>query len=171
MKDMEADTINLAPLEKFIEAYADMDGNIGRIGILGDNVVREDDEAEALNSGTFTSGDISTNAAIGLFHEFGTEKTPQRSFLRMPLITRLQKKLEQSGAFNKEALRNVVREGSMETYVRKILASGEAIVLEAFATGGFGEWKPSDMTRKKVQQTLVETQQLRDSITSEVVAK
>jgi hypothetical protein len=157
MNNMEADTINLAPLEKFIEAYADMDGNIGRIGILGDQTVRAED--------------TSSNAAIGLLHEFGTEKLPQRSFLRMPLTTKLQKALEQSGAFNKEALRNVVKEGSFQTYVRKILASGESVVLEAFATGGFGQWKPSDMKYKKVQQTLVETQQLRDSITSEVVSK
>lgn len=155
MKDMEADTIDLSRLEKFIEAYADMDGNIGKIGILGDGQVRD--------------GVSSSNAAIGAVHEFGTEKTPQRSFLRLPLTTMLQKKLEQSGAFDKEALRNVVREGSMKLYVEKILAVGEATVLEAFATGGFGAWAPSNMKYKKVQQTLVETQQLRDSITSEVV--
>lgn len=154
MKDMEEDTVNLSELEKFIEAYADVDGNIGRIGVLGDSTVRAED--------------TSSNAAIGLLHEFGTERMPQRSFLRMPLITQLQKKLEQSGAFNKEALRNVIREGSFRNYIEKIMITGEAVIAEAFATGGFGAWKPSNMANKKVQQTLVETQQLRDSITSQV---
>ncbi len=42
------------------------------------------------------------------------------------------------------------------------------VVLGAFATGGYGKWKPSNMEHKKVHMTLVETQQLRNSVTEEV---
>ena len=47
-------------------------------------------------------------------------------------------------------------------------AVGESIVQDAFSTGGFGKWKPSRMENKQTKQTLVETQQLRNSITSDV---
>ncbi len=61
-----------------------------------------------------------------------------------------------------------VQHSELNLLVKKVAVVAEGIVAEAFDTGGFGQWPPSDMTHKKVHQTLVETQQLRNSITSEV---
>jgi hypothetical protein len=109
-----------------------------------------------------------TNADIGLEHEYGTEGKPMRSFLRFPIINKMQKYLNESGFFGKESLKLVMNEKNFLVWLKKIGIIGENIVSDAFETGGFGTWKPSNMANKKVQQTLVETQQLRDSITSEV---
>lgn len=127
---------------------------VARVGILGDGKPR-------------TEGGKS-NAEIGAAHEFGTSTLPQRSFLRVPLIDNLDKRLESSGAFDKAAMADVLRSGSVVPWVKKVAVIAEGIVFEAFDTGGFGKWVPSNMDRKKNHQTLVETQQLRDSITSEV---
>jgi hypothetical protein len=110
-----------------------------------------------------------TNADVGLKHEFGTENLPQRSFLRIPITEHLQKFLNKSGAFSTDALKEIMQARSFEPFIRKLGVVGESIVLEGFDSGGFGKWKPSNMKFKKNHQTLVETQQLRNSIASEVI--
>lgn len=114
------------------------------------------------------SNDTVTNSIIGAKHEFGDHTVPQRSFLRTPIIENFQKYLEKAGAFNQKSFEKVIKEKSFLTYVKKLGIIGETIVLDAFATGGFGKWEPSNMDHKKNKQTLVETQQLRNSITSRV---
>lgn len=80
----------------------------------------------------------------------------------------LAKRLEEAGFISKESIKAVAKTKSVRPWFLKIAALCESIVLGAFETGGFGKWKPSNMKRKKVHMTLVETQQLRNSITSEV---
>lgn len=126
-----------------------------RIGILGTKTNRSGKGA-------------TTNATVGAAHEFGTEKLPVRSFLRIPLTDQLDNYLEKAGAFDETVLKDVVRSGSLVEFAKKIATVAERVVLDAFDTSGFGKWQPSNMAHKKVQQTLVETQQLRNSITSEV---
>lgn len=109
-----------------------------------------------------------SNAEIGIKHEFGDETVPMRSFLRMPISKKLQKYLDDSKFFGSDSIKLIVTEKNLLSWVKKIAVLAEAIVSDAFDTGGFGEWKPSNMKNKKNQQTLVETQQLRNSITSEV---
>lgn len=113
-----------------------------------------------------------TNADIGLKHEFGdptgSPPLPVRSFLRMPIALKMQNYLDASDTFTEATVKEVVAKSSLTPWIKKLGILGEAIVLEAFHTGGFGQWKPSNMTYKKVHQTLVETHQLRDSIASEV---
>lgn len=129
-----------------------------RVGILGENASRENEG----NSGL-------TNAQVGAFHEFGTSKLPVRSFLRMPLSLFLKKRLEAEGILSDENIKQVIASGNVRPLLEQIAVVAEAVVLEGFATGGYGKWAPTkNMGRKKVQQTLVETGQLRDSITSEV---
>lgn len=123
-----------------------------RVGILG--------------SGARQDGN--SNAEIGLKHEFGDGKTPMRSFLRIPLTDNLQKYLDNAGGVDNETLKKCIDEKSLVPLFKKIAVLGEQVVLDGFETGGFGKWKPSNMKFKKNQQTLVETQQLRNSITSEV---
>lgn len=121
-----------------------------------------------LNDSPRGSGKEPTNATVGIAHEFGTSKLPQRSFLRMPISERLMKELESKKAFDKNVLAQVVKNKTIEPWMKKVAVAAEAVVAEAFDTGGFGKWKPSNMSRKKVHQTLVETQQLRNSISSVV---
>jgi len=128
-----------------------------RIGVLGTSASR---------------GGGSSNAQIGAAHEFGTSSLPMRSFLRMPLAENLDKRLASAGAFNKDALNRLVKEGSILSWVEKLAILAEAIVGEAFDSGGMGKWaalNPRTMARKKIKQILVESTQLRNSITSEVV--
>ena len=120
-------------------------------------------------SGARKGGDGHTNAEIGIRKEFGEGHLPLRSFLRMPITEKFQQYLEASGAFTKETISEVIKEKSLYNWIKKFGILGERIVMDAFASGGFGQWKPSNMNYKKVHQTLVETQQLRDSISSEVV--
>lgn len=126
-----------------------------KVGILGSGSDRDD------------NGEL-TNASIGAIHELGLGN-PVRSFLRAPLINHYSKFLKKSGFFkNGEEIRESLENSSLKPLFEKMAVVAENVVDEAFQTGGFGEWKPSDMSKKKNNQTLVESQQLRDSITSEV---
>lgn len=153
----EDNEFNSRGLDQILKAMKGKAVN-AKIGILGQGNVRSPDSAKSSTS----------NATVGAAHEFGTTMLPQRSFLRMPIAEKLPKRLEESGAFTLDALKEVIKEGSFEPYVEKMAIAGVAVVLEAFDTGGFGQWKPSNMDYKKVKQTLVETHQLRDSISYEV---
>ncbi len=123
-----------------------------RVGILGSSKSRKE----------------GSNAAIGAKHEFGLDGMPVRSFLRMPLTMQLSKNLEKSGAFDEDVIKQVMKDGSTIPWAQKVAVIAENTVQDAFDTGGFGQWKPSNMTHKKNHQTLVETAQLRESIISEI---
>lgn len=149
-------TLDDERLTKLINAFSGKIPTI-RVGIMGGGKnVRSDDKG-------------STNAEVGAAHEFGTSKLPRRSFLREPLINFLKKRLEAAKFFDEESIKLVIKEGSIYTWMKRIAILALDIVLGAFETGGYGKWRPSDMRNKKVHMTLVETQQLRNSITEEVV--
>jgi hypothetical protein len=145
--------INTRGLDQFIKALKGKQPKLS-IGILGDKNAR--------------SNSKQTNAQIGAKHEYGLDGAPMRSFLRMPLTNYLQKYLDDSQLFDKNAFAEVLKQGSIAPWLILIGHVAESVVQEAFSTGGFGQWKPSDMEHKKVHLTLVETQQLRNSITSQV---
>lgn len=148
-----ADIINTKMLDKIVRALRN--GKIAgiKIGIFGNNQGRDDGE---------------NNATIGMFHEFGTSILPQRSFLRVPITEHLGKNLEKSGAFDEETLKEVVADGDMKPWLDIIAVEAEGVVQDAFDTGGYGKWPKSDMTNKENSQTLVETTQLRNSVTAVV---
>lgn len=151
-----ADTeLRLDGLEKLLKALKNSKPPKVKIGILGAKANR--------------SGSELTNADIGAMHEFGTTSLPQRSFLRVPLADNLKKEMMGSGAFDKSTLIEVIKSGSFIPWLKKVAIMAEGIVADAFDSGGFGKWRPSNMKGKKNEQTLVETQQLRNSITSEIV--
>lgn len=127
---------------------------MARVGVLGKNS----------RSDTRTA----TNSQIGAKHELGLDGLPMRSFLRMPIAEHLAGALEKAGLYKKGILETTLREGTLVDLMKKIGVLGEGIVQDAFDSGGFGKWKPSNMDRKKVKQTLVETQQLRNAISSDV---
>lgn len=150
-------TLKTPGLDKLIKALG---GPVpkAKIGVLGGNSVRTSEDGKA----------GPTNAEIGAAHEYGTEVLPQRSFLRIPISDNLAKNMKSAGLLDKETLKQVIKEGSVAPWLKLVAAEAVGIVLEAFDSGGFGKWPPSDMTKKKNYQTLVETQQLRNSIIYEV---
>lgn len=127
-----------------------------RVGILGNKNAR-------------SSSGKKTNSEIGALHEFGTSEIPQRSFLRIPIIENLEKFLEKNGAFDRNLLAKVIEQKSLELYVHQIAVTAEEVVQEAFASGGFGKW-PAHKSgyQNNTGMLLIDTTQLRNSITSEV---
>lgn len=147
----------------------------GRIGILGTKTGRVENkttltfkEVQDLST-NIRKVTTKTNAEIGAYHEFGGAKMPQRSFLRIPLTDNLNKYLKKSGAFKEATLKEVMRERNLFPWMQKVMVTCEAIVTDAFATRGFGKWPGwSNGYTNRTGQVLVDTQQLRNSISSEV---
>lgn len=112
----------------------------------------------------------SRNATIGAAHEFGTSKLPRRSFLRVPIADHFEKYMESSGIFTRESLEKVIEDRSMIPWLTRMGILAEKIVAEAFSTGGFGKWAKwkNPNYENNTGQILIDTQQLRNSITSEV---
>jgi hypothetical protein len=150
-------TLNVQGLEKLLKALKQKPPT-ARVGILGQSPARVTEDGQPAMS----------NAQIGAFHEFGTSTHPVRSFLRLPISALLNKELAASGLLKKEQMAEVLKTGTVIPWLKKVVLVAEKIVLGAFDTGGYGTWIPSNMARKKNFQTLIETQQLRNSITSEV---
>jgi len=143
--------VNISKLEDFIKA---MKGNPkARVGIMGDSDHRDDGLS---------------NATIGAIHEFG-HGVPQRSFLRVPLIDGLNEAVKDS--ITPDDLTAIVDNKSLVPLIRKIGIVAEEVVGKAFDTGGNGKW-PKWTTpgyKNLTGKLLVDTQQLRNSITSVVV--
>jgi hypothetical protein len=128
-----------------------------RVGILGSKAARNAKKGD------------NSNATIGASHEFGTSTLPMRSFLRQPLSDNLEAYLKASGAYDEKVIMDMIKHGTINEWMKKVGVTAESVVADAFSSGGFGKWMPSNMAHKENHQTLVETQQLRNSITSEVV--
>lgn len=128
---------------------------IAVVGILGEHNARAGQGAK-------------TNAEIGAKHEFGLDGLPVRSFLRQPIAENMQKYLDKANLKQARIIELCLKTLSLLPLVAKLGIFGETIVSDAFASGGFGKWKPSNMAFKTNPQTLVETHQLRDSITSDI---
>lgn len=160
---IDADTLNSKELDKLNTILKKNKVNI-KVGILkgADTRTQEEKDGSLVNS-------ENNNATIGLYHEFGSEDNnlPERSFLRMPLSMHYFSRLENSGLFEK-SLENSIKEYGLKTFAEKLKSVALGTVLEAFNSGGYGEWEPSNMKRKRNHQTLVESTQLRKSISAEV---
>lgn len=113
--------------------------------------------------------DGKTNSFVGKMHEFGTTQLPVRSFLRIPIMNHLSERINNADLMTDDAIKNILKTGSLEGLMTHLGIIAEGIVQDAFDSSGFGLWPPSDMTHKRTKETLVETRQLRQSITSEVV--
>lgn len=167
-------------LDNLLKALLDQTSRV-RVGILNSTTQRHAEyDTDEISGERFGSGQAeNNNAEVGLKHEFGGPTTlpngvvvdlPQRSFLRIPLIENFQRYLVNSKAFDRATLAFVLKEGKFEKFLAKMGAVGEHVVSDAFDSGGFGKWKPANMDFKENKQTLIESQQLRDSIISEVTS-
>jgi hypothetical protein len=151
---------------------------ITRVGILGSKASRMN--TVTTKSGKHRAGkDMATmtNAEIGLVHEKGstTRHIPRRSFLEMPLILKSEKLLSIRNKiweiFNYAGEESAAR---LKQAYASLGIAAENIVQSAFASGGFGRWaadKEATIRRKGSSAPLIDTAQLRRSITSDVVSK
>ncbi len=156
----ETATLNVKGLDQLVKALKAKPPTC-RVGILGSKASRSPSPGEKSTP---------TNAEVGAAHEFGTSTIPQRSFLRVPIAEGLQKEMESSGLLDKDALNDVIKSGSVTPWLKKVAISAEACVSDAFDSGGNGKWPPwknSNYTNNS-GQLLVDTKQLRESVTSEV---
>ena len=154
MSDDAAYTMEVRGLDQLLKALKARPP-VARVGILGSNP-RE--------------GGGPTNADIGAAHEFGTTTIPQRSFLRMPISEGLQGEMESSGALDKDVLANVIKSGSVVPWLKKVSKLALNLVFDAFDTEGNGKWPAWKIPgyTNNTGQLLLDTQQLRNSITDEV---
>ena len=129
------------------------------VGVLGGFDGRQSKEGEAAG-----------NASIGAAHEFGviSRNLPARSFLRMPVITQLPAALS---ATDKQLWHKVIIKKGVIGALELLGAYALDSIHLAFETGGFGLWqklKRATIRRKKSSAILIDTAQLRQSITAEI---
>jgi phage gpG-like protein len=134
---------------------------VARVGILGAKATQQHEETTL------------TNGEVGTIHEFGSisNNIPARSFLRMPLEAK-QKDIVQAMAG--QQTQSYLEKGQIKNVYRNLGFFAEAFVKQAFASGGFGQWKPNKpatIARKGSDKPLIDSSQLRRSITSDVVKR
>lgn len=151
-------------------------GFIVEVGIMGEQAaaihkVRNDDDELVEPKKPVT------NAFIGAVHEYGcvSRNIPARSFLRMPLESRMPLVLKASA----DSLVEYLAKGRLREWLVQLGAKAEKIVNEAFHTSGWGTWKALKAStirhRKKGKEynapmPLLDTGQLSASISSRVVS-
>lgn len=143
-----------------------------QLGIFGNKSSRGDAGAARKSGGhKVAKGSVSgtTNAEVGMVMELGsvTRKIPPRSFLRMPIRLNSEKIM---GDADYTLLAEV---GGLLKFLKKVGIAAENVVQQAFASRGFGNWKPlkeSTVARKGSDSPLIDTGQLRRSISSRVLA-
>ena len=132
---------------------------VGILGSDGSKQVKNDDNE---------LGKI-TMATLGAIHEFGSPKVniPSRSFIRMPLETKFKEELSKNKGF-KQALSEL----DITKLNNEAGLTATVVINDAFASGGFGEWaplKPMTIMRKGSDKILIDTGDLRRSISYEVM--
>lgn len=157
MNSVRSSRTNLTKLRRDLDVIETMRT---RVGLFGEDAQRTDGKS---------------NPEIGLFHEqpkdveFGStvRKLPQRSFLRMPLMTQLTPKRLAEIPW----LEIIQRRGAKQA-LKLLGIVGEEVVQEAFATGGYGNWPalaPSTVAKKGSSAILIDKAEMRKAITSIVV--
>lgn len=134
-----------------------------------DSLIKDLDQDLKVKVGVLTStanrADSSeNNAEVGVIHEFGVigdDRFPERSFLRMPLYGYLGKAISKM-SINPFTL-------NVKTFLASVGGEAVKIIQNAFASHGFGEWEISQRAMLDGGLTLVDTGQLEESITYEVV--
>ena len=144
-------------LQRVVANLVSANGYAIKVGILAGKTNRKD-----------KTGD--TNASIGVVHEFGSyiRNIPKRSFIKMPLEYKAKELAHRIKVIVNEKV--LTGEGLMPA-MKKIGVAAEAVIGDAFKTGGFGMWqalKPRTIARKGSDTILKETAQLSRSITSAV---
>ncbi len=156
-------SVDTDTLERVRADFAEQGKKRVHVGILGGFDARTGgDDGEPIG-----------NAQLGAVHEFGvvSKNIPARSFLRMPVIAQLPAVLKATSRdhWHKVILKNGIL-GALG------LLGGYALdaIHLSFETGGFGTWqrlKARTIKRKGSSAILIDTAQLRQSITAEISDK
>ena len=114
-----------------------------------------------------------TNGAIGVIQEMGsiTNNIPARSFLRLPIETKEKDIVKAMGG---KTVQSAIENNQIKTVYSLLGVVAESYVKQAFSSGGYGQWaalNPQTIARKGSSAPLIDTGQLRRSITSDVVKK
>ena len=153
-------SIDTDTLERIREDFRKNGGARVHVGVLGGFAERSE-------------GDGPNNAEIGAAHEFGviSKNLPARSFLRMPVIQEMPDALEKT---DKNLWAKLIINGGLRKALALLGAYALDVIHLAFETGGFGAWqklKAATIRRKGSSAILIDTAQLRQSITAEIVDK
>lgn len=147
---------------------------VAEVGIMGSNVARQAVKTTAKGNRIADKKKASplTNAEVGLKHEKGSlsENIPRRSFLEMPLKDKLPGAMGKIGGI---LLVGIEATNILMVY-QKLGLVAEGIVLGAFNSSGYGQWPPNAPLTIKIKgssRPLIDTAQLRKSITSRVATK
>ena len=138
-----------------------------KVGIMGAKNARDDGQ---------------TNADIGVIHEFGRPATrsskaiPMRSFLWMPIMTMANRIVNET---KEDSMLKKILLDQMPAVMKSLGIACERAIAEAFASAGFGHWAPNtpftiaqkSKKGKTSDSPLIDTGQLRRSISSEVVRR
>lgn len=173
-------------IEKLLNIRAELAKRyVTRVGVLGQKTNRipqqegESHERYKLrvkklqkDSPTQADNEGQTNADIGLIHEMGSRSMhiPRRSFLDMPLTMKMP---EYAAKFGQDLMK-AIDEGNLKPAFVNLGIKGEQVVQLAFSSRGFGIWPsnaPYTIAKKGSSQPLIDTAQLRRSITSDVITK
>lgn len=136
---------------------------VAKVGIFADKNQRDKDENQR-------DEEELTNADVGARHEFGvlSEGLPRRSFLRDPIELKRKKLLKVA---SKIIAANIDKDDGDEKILELIGKAGEAIVQEAFETGGYGTWQSlteRTISEKGSSSILIDSSQLRGAVISKV---
>lgn len=152
---VRVDTDTLAKLREDIQKNGKARVHVGILGVSAERV----------------SGDTLNNPSLGAVHEFGSieRNIPSRSFLRMPVIQELPAALQ---ATTKDQWHKVIVKKGLLGALGLLGSYALDVIQLAFDTSGFGSWsplKPRTIRRKGSSAILIDTAQMRQSITAEVV--
>lgn len=169
-------TFNNDPLQNLLISVKE--NYVVRVGILGSKGTQTHQRKETgeLKKGgghkTGAGASDQSNADIGLEHEKGvkSKNLPRRSWLVNPLEDHISEYFEKLGA---EVIKDMLVKQPEPAY-NALGVNALQIIQKGFETGGYGKWKPlkaMTIANKKSSQILIDTGQLRKSITFQVVKK
>lgn len=146
---------------------------VTKVGILGQKAANRKVTVKTASGHNRAGSEPSskTNAEIGLIQEKGSVSLhiPRRSFLMMPLEMKLGKYVHFIG----ESVMEGITADNIKNAYAKMGIVAEGIIQRAFASRGFGRWadnSPVTIEKKGSDSPLIDTAQLRKSITSTVVS-
>jgi hypothetical protein len=150
--------LNLDGLEAFKKGFGASYRT--RVGVLGEKAAR-------------TQGGIS-NAELGVIQMFGsyTKGIPPRDFLLMPLERNRKEIIKQMNGSSE--VRVAVDKKNYRRVFQLLGLKAEQYINAAFTTGGFGQWPPNapaTVAAKGSSSPLIDTGELRRSISSDVIKK
>lgn len=139
---------------------------------LGKNMYAKVGIMGAKDARAFSHTGEPSNATLGVIHEFGTldGKIPARSWLRFPLEYKAKDIIK---FLKSKEVKKMLIQGKVKEVYKRLGLVAEGIIQDAFATNGFGQWKPnapSTVAAKGSSAPLIDSGQLRAAVSSEVVS-